>query len=622
VRHASTAFVCLALAIALLPFHAGAQTLEDKVQEFTLDNGMTFLVVERHNAPVFFGAIAFRVGSIYERPGITGISHLLEHMLFKGTGTVGTTDFEAELAYIEKEDELAGRARDLMEEIEPWRLEFFDEHAAEVLLSFSEEDREAMGADHALELELLIEHLIDEGVTEELASVPGLVEGHGVNYFDLYIDVKRLEMELYDTMAEQRQYIVDSEFSTIYTSNGSRMLNAGTSYDGTFYFVALPSNRLELWMYMESDRLRDPTFREFYLEREVVMEERRMSENTPEDVLFESFMSTAYSACPYKSPILGWMSDIRHINRPDLIDYYRTHYGAQNAVALVIGDVKFKDVKRMAEKYFGDVPRGEDLPYVTSCEPKQQGERRVVVEEDAEPELYIGYHVPKAPHPDSYALDVLSSILSGGRTSRFYRSIYEEQGLTADAPSVWIGPGNQLDPIFVIDAQPKHPHTLEEVEAAIFAELERLKAEPVSTREIERVLNQEEAELTRSLGSNYGIAFRVGFHEALRGDWRLYLEDMERRKQVTREDIVRVAETYFTPENRTVGWLVSRPSEDGTEPREDDEAKMRELMAWVRSLPPEEQQELMNRFMSLDDAGRQALAEELYERMKTEKAGS
>ncbi len=594
---------------------AQAQTLEDKVKEFELDNGMKFLVVERHEAPVVFCAVAFKVGAIYERPGITGISHLLEHMLFKGTETIGTKDYKDEKVYLDREDELAEEARSLMIAIEPWRLEFFDEYATQLLASLSEEDREAIGSDHALELEMLVEMLNDNGPSEDLMAISGLVEDGDTDYFDMYGELKSVETALYDTMAEHRGLVISNELWETYMNNGSRMLNAGTSNDGTFYFSYLPANRLELFMLMESDRLANAVFREFYTERDVVMEELRMSLNDPENVLYDSFMATAYTASMYGVPVVGWASDVSMITRKDLQNYYDSYYTPNNAVGLFAGDITVEEVKKLAEKYFGPIPRGADLPALTTREPEQQGERRVVVKQDAKPTLMIGYHIPTMPHPDAYPLEVLQSILSGGRTSRFYKHIYEEKGLTRGAPSAWSGPGNRLDPLLVISADPKEPHTLAEVEAAVYEELDRVKTEPVTQRELERVWNENEAQLVRALGSNIGLAFRVGMYAAMRGDWRALLEDMDRMKQVTPEDVMRVANKYLTEENRTVGWLLETASDDQDKGEEID---FRAIMQWAQTLPEEEQRDLMSRFQTLDDAGREAFAKELWQRMKAE----
>ncbi len=269
-------FVALAFTVV-----AQAQTLEDKVKEFELDNGMKFLVVERHEAPVVFCAVAFRVGAIYERPGITGISHLLEHMLFKGTETIGTKDYKAEKVYLDREDELAEQARSLKLEIEPWRMEFFDDYSTKLLASLSEDDRKRIGSDHAMELETLVKMMGEKGPGEDLVAIGGLIKDGDKNYFEMYTELKNVEKALYDTMAEHRDLIVSNELWETYMNNGARMLNAGTANDGTFYFSYLPANRLELFMLMESDRLANAVFREFYTERDVVMEELRMGLNDP-----------------------------------------------------------------------------------------------------------------------------------------------------------------------------------------------------------------------------------------------------------------------------------------------------------------------------------------------------
>ncbi len=216
---------------------------------------------------------------------------------------------------------------------------------------------------------------------------------------------------------------------------------------------------------------------------------------------------------------------------------------------------------------------------------------------------------------------MLAAILSNGRTSRFYTSIYEEQGLTRSAPDIWIGPGRRLDPLFLVSAEPKEPHTLEEVEAAIFAELERVKNEPVTSRELERVLNQMDAQLVRSMGSNIGLAFTLAMTLSSRGDWRAVMIDMERRREVTPEDIMHVAETYFTEENRTVGWLVETASE-ADEGEGEEEIDFRTLMQWAQTLPEEEQKELMLKFQTMSEGEREAFAKQLWERMKAEQGGN
>lgn len=345
-----------------------------------------------------------------------------------------------------------------------------------------------------------------------------------------------------------------------------------------------------------------------------------MGENSPQGAMYEAFMSTAFTASAYRNPVIGWMSDLQYITRGDLEAYYRQHYGPNNAVALLVGDVRFSEVKKLAEKYFGSMKPMPGSPPVVTTDPPQNGERRVMLKRDAKPTLAVGYHVPTAPHPDSYALEMLSAILSDGRTSRFYKGVYEAQGLTREAPSVWMGPGSRLDPLFSISADPKEPHTLADVEAAIHAEIERLKSEPPTARELERVCNQREAQLVRALGSNIGLAFAIGFAEAVRGDWRTVLTDLERLKAVTPEDVSRVAAKYLVEENRTVAWLMEDAS--GAEGEREEKLDLAELMTWVRTLPADEQRELMVQFQSLDEAGREKLVMALFERMKAAKGRS
>lgn len=548
-------------------------TLSGKVQEFTLKNGMRFLVVERHEAPVFFGTVTFKVGSVDERPGITGISHLNEHMMFKGTRTVGTRDYEKEQPFFAKEDSLGQVIMTLQDRITPWRLEVLERYGLDVIASMGQKPKrpiqtkglargeqhltaEALG-DRLAQLDYLLKAL-KQPYPDSLRSRPELLAGDNVDYAKMFFDLKSAERELEVTQKAHNELLVQNEFWDTYLQAGARWLNAFTGEDNTTYLVYLPSNQIELWMLLESGRLTNQVFRQFYSERNVVMEERRLGENDPDEQIYEPFMATAFMAHPYHWPVVGWMSDIRHITRPELEAHYQRYYNPDNAVAALVGDLDFKQVKALAEKYFGNIPAQPKPPEVVTREPEQKGERRVVVEADAGPQLLMGFHVPTYPHPDAYPLEVLEGILSSGRTSRFYQSIFEKQQLTRDAPSVWIGPGERYDHLFVISADPQDPHTPKEVEDAVWAEIERLKAAPPSMRELERLKNQTDADLTRSLGSNPGLAFQLGHTALIRGDWHAILSDREKIAALTPRDIQRVAKQYFTPENATIGYRLKQ----------------------------------------------------------------
>jgi predicted Zn-dependent peptidase len=615
-------WLTLALLLICISLSAvGAQNLEDRVTEFTLDNGMKFLVVERHVSPVFFGALAFNVGSLNEWDGVTGISHLLEHMMFKGTETVGTRNYSRERPILAREDEIAGSIQDLRRQIGAWRLDIFEAFARTSIASLDEANKQEIGSDRIKELAALISMLEDGNhVPPEADTYPTLLESDGNNYLDRYIDLKKAELELETVMLEHRDLIIKDELWDTYLKNGGRMLNAFTANDMTGYIVYLPANRLELWMMLESDRMRDPVFREFYSERNVVAEERRLHENDPESALYDELMAAAFTASPYGRPVVGWMSDIQSITRQDLIAYNKRFYAPNNVVAVLVGDLDVGEVRKLAAKYFSRIPAQKPPDPIDTREPEQVGERRVVVEFPANPRVMIGYHVPVAPHPDSYAVDALSSILGSGRTSRLYR-IYEELELTSGAPAVSFEPGHKVSNLLVISAVPRHPHTTEEVEQAIYREIEAIQNEPPTEREVQRLRNRIDATMVRTLGSNLGLAFNLGSNAVIRGDWHAYLDDYEKTKQVGPDEISAVARKYLVPRNRTVATLVKEEvKQEGQEQRakeEPEEIDIGGLMQWIRSLPEDEQKEIFQRLRSMTEDERKAYARELMKRMES-----
>lgn len=575
-------FLLTVLAPQSTPAQWADKTLADKVQEFTLPNGMRFLVVGRHEAPVFFGTITFKVGGVDERPGITGISHLLEHMMFKGTQTIGTTDYEKEKPFFIREDGLARTIMVLQDSIAPWRLDILERYALDLTAGQFQKPKKpvsgkalARGDEHltvdalgdrVAQLDFVLAAL-KTGLPDSLRSRSGLLSEGSIDYVQLFHDLKAAERELEATQREHNQLLVQNEFWDTYLRAGARWLNAGTGEDNTTYMVYLPSNQLELWMLMESDRLSAQVFRQFYSERNVVQEERRLGENDPDEQLYEPFMATAFEAHPYGWPIVGWMSDLRHISRAQVAEQFRRYYNPSNAVATLVGDLDFKTVRALAERYFSRLPAQPKPPEVVTREPQQEGERTLTAEADAGPQLMMGFHVPTAPHPDAYPLSVLEGVLSSGRTSRFYQSVFEKQQLTRDAPGIWIGPGDRYDGLFVISAEPQDPHTLKEVEDAIWVEIERIKDSPPTERELERLKNQMDGGMIRSLDSNPGLAFQLGHAALIRGDWHSILSDRDKAQAVTAADVQRAAKQYLTRENVTVGYRIkkAKPGEKGGE---------------------------------------------------------
>jgi predicted Zn-dependent peptidase len=473
---------------------SGAVTTElPPVREVELANGLRLLLLPRQGAPTVSFVMQIAVGGVHERLGTTGVAHLLEHMLFKGTESIGTKDVTQERALFAVMDEahddlLAARAR---------------------------------------------------GDVERVEALQGRLD------------------ELED---EARSWVEGNEFDRILTRAGAQGLNATTTSESTSYFVELPANRVELFFALEADRMANPVFREFYSERDVVMEERRMRvESSPAGALYEAHLATAYDVHPYGVPVVGWMSDLESMRRQDVERYYRDFYGPNNAVLAVVGLFDTEEVEAWARHYLGSIPRGLEPPPVLAIEPQQRGERRVEVEWDAEPQLRVGWHVPAALHADAPALAMLSSVLTGGRTSRLHRRLVTEERAATSVYSS-SGPGSRFAQLFQIDIAPVQPTTTAYLETAIYEEIDRLAREGPTEDEVERVRNQIAAGSVRRLQSNLGLAFQLADSESLFDDWRETFWSADRLQDVSVDDVRRVAAQYFDRRNRTVATLVRSES--------------------------------------------------------------
>lgn len=492
-RRPAVALLLIAAAFTVaggMPSLVAQESLAERlpVREVVLDNGMTILVLPREGAPTVSFVVRFGVGGVHEHLGTTGIAHLLEHMLFKGTTSIGTRDIDAERVLFARMD----AAHDTL------------------LRARASGDRERVAA-----FETRIEALEDSA----------------------------------------RTLIEPNELDRILTEAGARGMNATTSSEATSYFVELPANRVELWFALEADRMSDPVFREFYAERNVVTEERRMRvETDPAGLLYEAHLAAAFTMHPYGVPVVGYMSDLQTLSRRDVEAYYRRFYGAGNAVVAIVGAVDPDRIEALARRYFEDIPRGEVPPPVLAIEPPQRGERRVTVEWDAEPRLRIGWHVPSALDEDAPAIAMLASVLTGGRTSRLYRRLVIDERLVTGVYAS-TGPGALFPQLFQIDAIPRNGQASELVEAAIYEEIERLAETGPDARELERVRNQVAAGNVRRMTSNLGLAFQIADSESLLGDWRETFRSSELLEAVTAEDVRRIAASYLVDENRTVAVL-------------------------------------------------------------------
>ncbi|HOD34535.1 MAG TPA: pitrilysin family protein [Syntrophales bacterium] len=485
----------LALFFLFGPSPSFAYDLEQKVVKHELENGLVVLILERRVNPTVSLYIRHKVGALQEDEGSTGAAHLLEHMLFKGTKTIGTKDYR--------------REKRILDQIRR--------------------------TGNALDLERLKGERADRGVIDGLSE-----------------KLRRLQ-------TQAKGLMVDNEIDRLYTENGAVDLNASTGQDLTTYHVSLPANKLELWARIESDRMMNPVFREFYPERDVVMEERKQTvESTPKRKLTELFLATAFQAHPYRRPVIGWPSDVQSLSM-DYIEWFsRTYHAPNNTVIAVVGDVDPVKALGIVKKYFGAIKPVSLPPLRITAEPTQQGEKRVALEADANPHLLIGYHKPTLPSFDDYVFDVIDALLTRGRTSRLYRTLVEERGIAESISTANGLPGAKYPNLFVVMAAPRHPHTAEELEAAIHGEIEKLKKEPVSPRELEKVVNQFRADLIRDLDSNAGLAGKLSYYEAVAGDFRYITRHIQVVESITPDDIMKVARNYLVPENRTVATLVKR----------------------------------------------------------------
>ncbi|MCG2721307.1 MAG: insulinase family protein [Thermodesulfovibrionales bacterium] len=418
----------------LVSGNAGAS----EVQEYTLENGLKVILIEEHKAPVVTFQVWYRVGAKDEPAGRSGLSHLLEHMMFKGTPKYGP-----------------------------------------------------------------------------------------------------------------------SVLSRTVQKNGGTD-NAYTTKDYTVYFEMLSSDRVALAVELEADRMQNLTLdpKETASERSVVMEERRLRyEDDPQNALFEEVMAAAYKVHPYQRPVIGWMSDLQNIEREALFKYYKTYYAPGNAVIVVAGDINGEEMIKQIRTAFDDVPPGPKFESIMSSEPDQRGERRVILKREAElPYVLMAYHTPSFPDEDSYALEVLNGILSGGKSARLYQSIVYDKKIALAADADYSG-FSKNPYVFFLAATAAPGKDIKDVESALLLEIEKIQEIPPSESEVQKAKNQIEASFIMGQDSIFVQAMKYGTFEML-GGWKLIDAYVEGIRKVTPEDVMKAAKKYFHEENRTVGILI------------------------------------------------------------------
>ena len=506
--------LCFATLLLLLCASFG-MSQQVPVQEVVLDNGMRLLMLPRKGDPNISAGWIARVGSVNERPGITGLSHLFEHMMYKGTHAIGT-----------KNDEEDRKIQDEMDRVRG-------------------------------EIEAERKMLIGKQRLGEITDATDPINRSQKH--------QELLKQMEELQRKQKELMVKEEYDRVYNTAGASGINATTSNDFTLYFLNLPANKLELWFWMESDRLLNPVFREFYAERDVVHEERRLAvDSTPTGKFDEEFEAMFWESSPYAWPVLGWPSDLEGITRQEALDYFALHYAPNNLVMCLVGGFEPANAVALAKKYLDRINRGKHDPDpVRTQEVKQLAEKRMIAYAQTSPQVVVRYHTVATGHVDAFALGIMADLLNG-RTGRLTKSLVLKQNVANNA--VAFQRGRKYEGSFELRGTAKPGHTPEEVEQALYKEIERLQKEPLPDEELQKVKNQNAASAFRGLQSSFTLMFRLLIADSERG-WRTLNSDPARFQAVTAKDIMRVANTYFAPENRTVGIYYTKKSGPDDDPQ-------------------------------------------------------
>jgi predicted Zn-dependent peptidase len=480
------------------------KSFEQKTTTKVLPNGLTLIICERPDAPVFSYATFIDAGDVNDPSGESGLAHMFEHLAFKGTSEIGTTDYPAEKVALAK-IEVANDA-------------------------YEEELRKRVGQDP--------------------------------------VKLAELKKAVTDAINAAQKYVVPNQFTEIAQRNGAVGLNASTGLDETMYYWSMPENRLELWAYLESARLSDVVPREFYKERDVVMEERRMrTDSNPIGRMIEQFEATAFVAHNYGRSGVGWPSELSQITATEAMEFHKKYYVAANIVVAVVGDVKASEAMPLLERYFSKVPGGPKPEEMTTVEPKQFAEKTVTIREATQPFYIEGYHRGDYRDPDNSVYDAITDILSNGQVSRLYRSLVRDQQIAAAAQGFSGFPGSKYPGLFAVYAVPIPGHTPAEMKEGIRKEIEKLKTQDVTPAELAMFKTRARAGLLRGLADNEGLATQMAEYQSRYGDWRELFRELDQIDKVTAADIRRVANKTFVASNRTSASIeFEAPKADGQKP--------------------------------------------------------
>lgn len=473
-------------------FAQDVASFEKRVSVKKLKNGLTVLLMERPEAPVFSFHILVDAGSAQDPKGGSGLAHMFEHMAFKGTPVIGTNDWAKE--------------RVLLADLE------------KAYQAYDAERRKLVGRNDKT--------------------------------------VKDLETKWRALQDKAEAFVTQDEFSEIVENAGGVGLNASTGADETRYYYSLPANQTELWAYLESERFIRPVYRQFYKERDVVLEERRMrTDSSPIGRLVEQLLAASFTAHPYQVSGVGWQSEISSVTATQAEEFFKTYYRPSNMVVAVVGDIKTAEIMPLIERYFERIPAGPKPLELSTIEPEQIAERTVTLREASQPWYIECYKRPGYTDPDDAVYDAISEILSAGRTSRMYRSLVRDKKIALQAGGQSGFPGNKYPNLFLFFAIPSQGKTPADLQVAIREEIEKLKNEDVSDEELNRVKTNAKADLLRGLANNQGLAIQLATAHLRYGDWREIFREVDRIDKVTKADIRRVANKTFVANKRTIGSI-------------------------------------------------------------------
>lgn len=491
-------YLALFLLLAVGLFGQSLADFEKRVTEFTLANGLHFIVMERHEAPVVSFHLHVDSGAANDPANASSTAHMFEHMIGKGTTSLGTKNWP--------------------------------------------EEEKALAA-----VETAYDKLEEERVKGRRADAA---------------QIERLEAALKTAIEKANSYVDQNAFTREIERNGGVGFNASTALDYTNYFYSLPSNRTELWFALQSEWTAKPVFREFYKERDVVREERRMRvESSAQGKLIEAMLTTSFSAHPYRN-FIGWASDIENLRAKGGAAFHKTYYVPGNMCIGIVGDVNPAEIKRMAEKYFGPIPAAPLPPRLVTKEPPQLGGKRLAIDDPSQPFVMIAYHRPEGTHADDAALEVLNGVLSSGRTGILYKEMVRDKKLALGTQTIAQFPGGKYPNLFLYYGVPNQGKTAEDLEKSWDEIIGRIQKDGVDEATVKRVKVKTRAGLLRALDSNSGLAGAMASTWMIYGDWRKMFTDLEELEKVTPADVQRVAKTYLTANNKTVGVTVQPKKEE------------------------------------------------------------